>query len=334
MEHQDKFNNQISRRRFLGSAAAFASMAFLPSGLISCKGAGNGLNSKFGGVQIGVISYSFRSMPVGAEDVLGYLKEAGVNSLELMGDTIEQFAGAPQYQGPSYARGVQLTEQQAEELREARTQFADELRAWRISSSMDKFVELRKMYNDAGVNIDISKIGNPNWSDAEIDYAFNVAKTLGSRGISFEISIDSAKRMAPFADKHGLFAILHNHGQPAQPGFSFEEHLSIGKNLMLNFDVGHYYGYTGLHPNGIIEKFHDRIASLHLKDKTGPNANPPNSNTVFGEGGTPIADILLLLKKNRWPMTVDIELEYPIPEGSNAVIEVKRCVEYCKSILA
>jgi hypothetical protein len=54
----------------------------------------------------------------------------------------------------------------------------------------------------------------------------------------------------------------------------------------------------------------------------------------FGKGETPVADILNLLKKNKWPINVDIELEYPIPEGSDAVKEVKKCVDYCRKILA
>ncbi len=52
-----------------------------------------------------------------------------------------------------------------------------------------------------------------------------------------------------------------------------------------------------------------------------------------GKGETPIADILLLLQKNKWPIKVDIELEYPVPDGSDAVAEVKKCVEFCRDIL-
>ena len=50
----------------------------------------------------------------------------------------------------------------------------------------------------------------------------------------------------------------------------------------------------------------------------------------WGKGETPIADILLLIKKNKWPIYADIELEYPVPEGSDAVAEVRKCVEFCK----
>ena len=333
MKPQSRSGSQISRRKFIGSATALATMAILPSGFISCSSLGSRLNSRYGGVQLGVISYSFRSMPGSAQDILGYLKQTGLSSVELMGGPVEQFAGAPEYTGPNYPRGAQLTDLQKEELNAARDEYGERLRNWRLTIPMDRFRELREMYNKAGVTIDITKLGNPNWTDAEIDYAFNVAKTLGSRGITFEISHDAAKRMAPFAEKHGMYAVMHNHGQPGQPGFSFEDHLAHGKNLMLNLDVGHYFGATGLHPNGIIEKLHDRIISIHLKDKTGPNSTPRDANMPFGKGETPLADILNLLKKNRWPITADIELEYPIPEGSDAVAEVKKCAEYCKAIL-
>ena len=55
----------------------------------------------------------------------------------------------------------------------------------------------------------------------------------------------------------------------------------------------------------------------------------------FGKGETPIAEILNLLKKNKWPINVDIELEYPIPEGSDAVRKrSKNASIYCRKILA
>jgi sugar phosphate isomerase/epimerase len=331
MKSQTNINSQISRRKFLGGAAVLATSAFLPSCLSSSR---NRLSSEFGRVQVGAISYSFRSMPGSAENILEYLKTTGLSSVELMGDAIENFAGIPQYQGPTLARGEQATDQQRAEMTRARAKNAEEVREWRRNVSMARFRELRKMYNNAGVNIDISKIGNPNWTDEEIDYAFNVAKNLGSRGITFEIGIDAAKRMAPFAEKHNMYAIMHNHGQPGQPGFSFEEHLAYGRNLMLNFDVGHYWGATGLHPNGIIEKLHDRIISLHIKDKTGKSDTPADTNMPWGKGSTPLADVLLLLKRERWPITADIELEYNIPPGSDAVAEVRKCVDYCRDILA
>jgi sugar phosphate isomerase/epimerase len=326
--------NQISRRKFLGSAAAFAGLSVMPGGLAYGYSPLPTFTSASSGVKLGVISYSYRSIPHGARAILDWLMYAGLTSVELMGGAVEEYAGAPAYDGPAFRWGQQMSDQERTRMMEARQRHAEEMKKWRLSVSMDKFRELRKMYNDAGVNIDITKLGNPNWSDDEIDYAFKVAKSLGSRGITFEIGIEPAKRMAPFAERHNMYAIMHNHGQPGQPGFSFEENLAFSDSLMLNLDVGHYWGATGQHPNSIIEKLHDRIISLHIKDKTGPNADPADSNMPFGEGSTPLGDILNLLKERGWPITADIELEYPIPEGSNAVDEVKKCADYCRSLIA
>jgi sugar phosphate isomerase/epimerase len=102
---------------------------------------------------------------------------------------------------------------------------------------------------------------------------------------------------------------------------------------MLNLDAGHYYGATGLHPNDVIAKYHDRMRSIHIKDKTGPRHATPNANRPFGQGETPIADIILLLKKEKWPIRVDVELEYPIPDGSDAAKETKKCIDYMRNIL-
>jgi sugar phosphate isomerase/epimerase len=207
------------------------------------------------------------------------------------------------------------------------------LRQWRSGVSMDKFKEIRKMFNDKGVVINILKLGNHTWSDREIDYAFNVCKTLGAKGISMEISEQAAKRMAPFTEKHNLYVIFHHHGQPADPNFSFDKVLAYGPKLMLNFDAGHYFGFTGKDPNILIERLHNRIVSIHIKDKTGLAATDPNKNQQFGQGQTPVKEILRLIQKNKWPITCDIELEYEIPDGSDAVKEVTKCVGYCRKAL-
>ena len=56
-------------------------------------------------------------------------------------------------------------------------------------------------------------------------------------------------------------------------------------------------------------------------------------NLAWGTGETPIKPILQLVKKNKWTMPASVELEYNIPEGSDAVKEVKKCVEYCRTAL-
>ena len=266
--------------------------------------------SKFGGVQIGAITYSYRSMPDQSLNAyLNYIVQSGLSSVELMGNIAEQYAGIPQ------------------------TKDVVAIRQWRSSVSMDKYKEIKKLFKSKGIKINILKLGDKSWSDAEIDYAFNACKAVGAVGISMEISEDAAKRMQPFAEKHNLYVIFHNHSQPGDPNFSFDRVLALGSKLMLNFDAGHYFGATGLHPNGLIERLHNRIVSVHIKDKTGPKAADPNKNQPFGKGETPVIEMLQLIQKKGWPITCDIELEYTVPAESDAVKEVVKCVAYCKAAL-
>ena len=289
---------------------AIALLVFAIFSIQSFATASGKQGSKFGGVQIGAITYSYRDMhDQSLTAILDDAVKSGLSSVELMGSAVEQYAGLPQSKDPQA------------------------IPQWRKTVSMDKFKEIRKMFNAKGVEINILKMGDSKWSDGEIDYAFNVCKTLGAIGITMEISVDAAKRMEPFAEKHKLYAIFHNHGQPGDPNFSFDKVLACGPKLMLNFDAGHYFGATGLNPCDLIERLHDRIVSIHIKDKTGPKAAEPNKNQQFGKGDTPVKEILQMVQKNKWPITCDIELEYTIPDGSDAVKEVVKCVAYCKAAL-
>ncbi|HTD40526.1 MAG TPA: sugar phosphate isomerase/epimerase [Mucilaginibacter sp.] len=358
----------INRRKFLGTAALAGAFSAVPFGFKSNGadfnpsegGVKKAPNSKFGGVQIGVMTYSWRDLPSSAADIIKYCQDSGVNSVELMGDVIESYAGLPP--GPKDLSSPLPPEAQArldkmqqtfkislDQLKKYVTPSiwnqivsgimgpTEEQKTWRINAPMTKFEELRKMFDYAGVKIHIAKLQPSNWSDGEIDYAFKVAKTLGAKGITDEGSVEAAKRLGPFAEKYGLFAIFHNHAQYADKNFSPDPILAASPANMLNLDCGHYFGSTGLNPADFIKKYHDRIVSLHLKDKTGPNTKPPDTNEVWGQGQVPFEDILLLLKDHAkdkdWPKYGDIELEYPIAAWSNPVKEVKTCVAYTRQIL-
>ncbi|MBN2328553.1 MAG: sugar phosphate isomerase/epimerase [Candidatus Omnitrophica bacterium] len=305
-------SSSISRRGFIKAGAALASSAVISRASISR--AAEKPDSKFNGVQIGAITYSYRGMPGSAEDLLQYLIRCGLSSVELMGGPAEQYAGIPS--GGGRGRG------------QAGRQILD----WRLSASMDKFKELRKLYNDAGVNIHIVKFGNigdGNMPDEEIDYYFHVAKALGARGITRELSEDAAKRLGPIADKHNIMIGFHNHTQ-LKPDTYDGSILSYGEHLGINLDVGHYVAGTNETPIPLIQKHHNRILSLHIKDRKINNG----PNMPLGQGDTPVALILQLMKREQWTFPADIELEYNIPQGSDAVAEVTNCVQFCKEALA
>jgi len=283
-------------------------------------------------VTLGAITYSWRSMSWDAEEILKFCQETDITSIEMMGKVAEDYAGIPPAP-PRLRRGKKISPEERTSYRKNLAIAKEERRKWRIAASMDKFKELRKMYNDAGVNIHIVKFAPARWTDEEIDYAFKAAKVLGAKGITNEIGLEAAERLGKFADKHQLYNILHNHLQVGEPGFNFDDFLAFSPMNMLNFDVGHYVGATGKHPNEIIEKYHSRIVSLHLKDKTAKGKDPENKNMPWGTGDTPIAEILQLIQKNNWPIHCDVELEYDIPEDSDAVKETAKCVAFCKAAL-
>ncbi len=324
-------NKTISRRKFLGTAAAATLLTTVPFSIsYAAAPKGKKPNSKVGGVQLGVTTYSYGSMPHKVDDVIEYLLYAGVNSIELR-NVAEEDLGLPSIQRPRSM--TQLTEEQRAEMQKASEAIREEQKKWRLSLPMERYVDMRKKFNKAGIEVYIAKFAPSAWSDEEIDYAYRAAKALGSIGITDEMTDANCQRLGKFAEKHKSLAMFHTHGQVADPGFSFDKYLGYSPANMLNLDAGHYYGATGLHPNDVIIKYHDRMRSIHIKDKTGPKHVTPNANMQFGQGETPIADVLLLLKKEKWPIRVDVELEYRIPEGSDAAKEVRKCIDYMRNIL-
>jgi len=308
--------DSISRRRFVGSTAlaaagvAFASKASFAASLFQAKS-----NSKINGVQIGVITYSFRSMPGSAEQLLQYCLQCNISAIELMGQPAEAFAGIPK-----------------RESGEDMTAYFKKVADWRAGVSMDKFKELRKLFNDAGINIYAWKPNalGPKNTDAEVDYAFNAGKALGVTHVTVELPTadDQTKRLGEFAEKHKLYVGYHAHTQ-ATPTL-WDTALSQSKYNAINLDIGHYTAGTSSSPVDFILKNHDRIMSMHLKDRKyhdGPNA-------VWGQGDTPIAEVLKLMQKNKYKFPATIELEYDIPKDSDAVKEVMKCREFAVKALS
>jgi sugar phosphate isomerase/epimerase len=320
------------RARNLIALPAFG-MVFIM--MIGCSGSTTKTEAKeeYKGVQIGAITYSWRSMPSTAEDIINYCNQAGINSLELMGNVAEEYAGAPA--GPAFPQNFrEMSDDERAGFRTKMEEYGKQLSEWRINeASPEKYKELKKLFDDAGIHIHIVKFSPAEWSDAEIDYAFESAKILGAKGVSNEIGHEAARRLGPFAEKHDMYAVFHQHGQPGDTAFHFEDYLAYSPNNMLNFDAGHYFGATGKNPTELIKKLHDRIYSIHLKDKTAKDADPPDTNMPWGEGDTPLGEILNLIQDNQWNIYCDVELEYDIPEGSDAVIETAKCVKYARSLL-
>lgn len=340
-----------NRREFLQkSALGIAGLVTAPTWLQGAPAlikSWNKPDSEINGVQIGCITYSFRSMPdQSAEATLKYVVDSGLSSIELMGDPAESFAGKPastinrmrMFQlGGKQRRGETLTEEETKELAEMRKEaeaYAKVVADWRAKADMKKFEQLRKMYKDAGVSIYAFKPDafGVNNSDAEVAYGMKAAKALGASHVTLEhpSNDEQTLRLGKLGEQNGMSVGYHGHEQET---FTFwDTALAQSPKNGLNLDAGHYIATGANDLLALIEKQHARILSMHTKDRQTP-ANG-KGNLAWGKGDTPIGDMLKLMQKNKYKFPATIELEYQVPEGSDAVKEVQKCVEFCRKALA
>jgi sugar phosphate isomerase/epimerase len=377
---------RYTRREFGKLALATApAIALLDRTVIGAALAQARPNSLINGVQVGTITYSFRSMPdQSAEATLKYVVDSGINAIELMGAPVERYLGLSEPRGGGRAgggapgrggrgapdpatltaswngvacapaqpnadnlaaaglaaaarggggrgagrggRGTQTPEQRA-----AAEAAAADRRKRLLAVSMDKVKALRAMYNDAGVSIYAVKMLNTSMSDDEVDVIFNIASALGCTHTTLELTEDEAqlKRLGDFALRHKVYVAYHTHTQGSMT--IFDKAFALSEGNRANVDLGHFVAGGG-DALAFLNKFHAKIASFHLKDRTTPAHCA--LNLAWGTGETPITQILQTVQKNRWTMPATIELEYAIPEGSDAVKEVQKCVAYCRRALA
>lgn len=344
-------NNNSSRRQFLGTTAALVSGAVLSNtklfgmpALIRKLGESGSL---INGVQIGTITYSFRDMPdQSAEATLKYVLDSGISAIELMGDPAESFAGKPK--NPTDMRAIyplmrkrnqkqELTADELKTLTEADVQikaYNADVAKWRINAPMASFEKVRKMYEQAGVKIYGFKpnaFGKDN-TDADVDYGMRAAKALGANQVTVEHPADDAQtlRLGTMAQKHGIRMGYHGHEQQT-PTF-WDTALTQSPGNAMNFDLGHYVAAGQPDPLALIKQKHARICSMHIKDRQ----NPANGkgNLPWGQGNTPLTEVLSLMRTQKYTFPAAVELEYKVPEGSNSVAEVKKCLDYCRKILS
>jgi sugar phosphate isomerase/epimerase len=263
----------------------------------------------FAGVQVGMnVPYNFGGRDMDPDELLQRCIQLNISALELRSQPVETFLGSPAALGKKVS--------------------AEELRKWRTSVAMDRVALFRRKYEDAGVRIDIVKYdGIYNMSDQEVDYCFNLARTLGAKALSTEIAAEGPKRLGLFADRHRMKVGFHGHG--ATKPEHWETAFTYSDYNWANLDLGHFLGGNNTSPIPFLKQYHNRITHVHVKDRK-LNDGP---NMPFGLGDTPIREALHLIRDNKWPIDAIVEFEYPVPEGSDRMKELAKCVQYCKTAL-
>ena len=275
------------------------------------------------GVDISVITYSFSPGNEDMNVIIQNCIDSGSDNIELMGSHIERSIGMPRS-----------------------NRFSAE---WRENVSMKLFKEAKKLFNEyGGINIFAYKPNciEKNNSDGEIEYAMKATKALGAEFLTNELmDEESIERVNFFSKKNNVKVAYHAHSNNLGSNVkatdsAWDFALNSSKNNFINLDIGHYINVGGSNTKESLIEFikrnNERISSLHLKDRqAGKSANiAATDNQIWGFGDTPIIEVLQLIRENSYKFTSTIELEYRIPEGSNRVIEVKKCMEYCKKALS
>ena len=158
-----------------------------------------------------------------------------------------------------------------------------------------------------------------------------MAKALGAEIITASTTLDVAKRIAPFAEKHEMVVAMHGHSRADDPnGFatpqSFAAAMKMSKYFKVNLDLGHFTA-CNFDAVAYIREQSASITNLHLNDRK----KNQGGNQPWGQGDAPIREVLQLLKREAWPIRAHVEYEYR--GQSDPVDEVKKCFAYAKQVL-
>jgi sugar phosphate isomerase/epimerase len=259
-------------------------------------------NSKINGVRIGAQSYSFRDRSV--DDAIKAMSDIGIGYVEL-------------WQGHIEPKGAS----------------ADDLKKWRNSpESLSQVKSIRQKFKQAGIEVyALNYSFRKQHTDEEIRLGMQMAKNLGTKYLTASSTVDQAKRINDIAKTEKVWVAMHNHANLKDPNEfatpeSFAKATEGNSNIMINLDIGHFVA-ANFDPIDYLKKHHEKIVTLHIKDRK----KNQGDNVPFGEGDTPIKEVLQLLKTNRWAIPANIEYEY---KGADTVAEVKKCFEYCKAAVA
>jgi len=279
-------------------------------------------DSVVSGVRLGVQTYSFRDLPRPATSdavdvVVKAIADAGLGECELWSPQTE-----PKFRGRARPRRVRLSQRAREDLGK-----------WRLETPLDHFRDIKKKFDASRISIYAYNYSfSQAFTDAEIDRGFDIARALGAEIITASTTLDVAKRVAPFAGKHKMAVAMHGHSNVKDPNEfatpeSFAAAMKISPYFKVNLDIGHFTA-ANFDAVAYIRDHHESITNLHLKDRR----KNQGDNTAWGEGETPIREVLQLLKKERWPIPAYIEYEY---RGTGTPVEeVKKCFAFAKGALA
>lgn len=281
--------------------------------------------TRVGGVGLGVQTFSFRALsPAPGTDPIDVLIQAitacDVCECELFAPQVEAQFGGPHSGHHSMSS---MTPQMMRR----------ELRKWRLRTPLAYFRAIGNRFDKAGLRIYAYNYSpDPSFTSEEIDQAFATAKALGAEIITASTTLELAKRIMPFAAKHRMVVAMHGHSRVSTANeLATPQGLAVAMNLSPYFkvclDIGHFTA-GNFDPVAYVRQHHGDIASIHLNDRR----RNQGETVPWGQGDTPIREVLQLLKREGWPIRTYIKYNYA--RGTRPTVEVKKCLAYAAQALA
>jgi len=278
------------------------------------------------GVRLGATTWSLRDLPRipgkdNIDDLIQPLKSAGVAEIDLWSYNTEPAGpntgpGAPP---PPAAYPIKIHTFSKEEIAAAMLQARNLLRDFRTNTPANHYEDIRAKLSAAGITVAAYTVKyDDTFTDEEIDITFRQAKALSALSITAPGTPEVAKRLAPFADKHQLNVALTDFAMAsALPSKRFKVNADIGAIAAANSS-----------PVAWLQENHDAVSQLTIKDRR----RNKGMNEQFGDGDTPVQDVLRLVKAKGYAFPVFAEYEY-LGLGTPAE-ELQRCMDYMRSAIA
>ncbi len=207
----------------------------------------------------------------------------------------------------------------------------DELRRWRLKAPLRDFRAIRDKFLSAGIepyaySIDVRK----DFTDAEIERTVLVAQTLGARLITTSASVSAVKRLDFFAAQRKLLVGLRNSSEVQADEIATPDNFGavLDKTMKatgISLDLGHLTA-AGFDPLEFLGKHHGQILAMHLRDRK----REQGQSVAWGQGDTPLARALQLVRDRKWQIPALIEYDYA---AKDAIDEVRRCLDFCRQAL-
>jgi hypothetical protein len=320
-----KFTRRDFGRLAIASLPAFATTSLCSFMPIAQASSSKYINSTFSGVTIGLMPYCYHDLvehPANRPILIERMMQNQLGHVELHSSWCE----------PPFGTMPGLT---PAEIRQKRHDF-------RVNTPPSFYEGIRKEFNDAGIKIFAYKTktygrGSVVGVDLqtppdEIDAMYNAAKILGANILTGSWGLAVSDLVGKQAYKHpGMTYCLHGHDNTSDPD-AFSTEATYAKGLALHpesrvfLDTRHFAAANG-DAVAFLEKYHARTAALHLGDRRRNNGG----SVPFGQGDSPIVELLRMIRDNKWDIMVLLEFEHGTLRSGEE--EVQIAFDYCKRAL-